>query len=315
VNGKKIDIILVTGFLGAGKTTLLTRLISSFKDEHIGLLINDFGKTPVDGSLIKDSFKTMDEGTIYEIGNGSIFCACLTSSFIYGLKYFMEKSPDVLFIETSGMSDPSSMARLLTEHGLLSAYRIRHVLCVADCTNMLKLRKNLAFIDRQIGSANTVLLNKTDLVSDAQKAELRETVHGVNADAEIHFTEYCAFDFSALQYREFVQGGTAESCNTPGNAPKRFLIPQHDFTLADMSTFLRELAPLVLRLKGYYRIEGAEYYLGNNGLEIEISKREAGTKYENGITLIYESDRHDKIMALWNAFKPKARMSFTALSG
>jgi len=180
---------------------------------------------------------------------------------------------------------------------------------------MLKLRKNLAFIDRQIGSANTVLLNKTDLVSDAQKAELRETVHGVNADAEIHFTEYCAFDFSALQYREFVQGGTAESCNTPGNAPKRFLIPQHDFTLADMSTFLRELAPLVLRLKGYYRIEGAEYYLGNNGLEIEISKREAGTKYENGITLIYESDRHDKIMALWNAFKPKARMSFTALSG
>ncbi len=252
----------MTGFLGAGKTTLLTRLISSFKDEHIGLLINDFGKTPVDGSLIKDSFKTMDEGTIYEIGNGSIFCACLTSSFIYGLKYFMEKSPDVLFIETSGMSDPSSMARLLTEHGLLSAYRIRHVLCVADCTNMLKLRKNLAFIDRQIGSANTVLLNKTDLVSDAQKAELRETVHGVNADAEIHFTEYCAFDFSALQYREFVQGGTAESCNTPGNAPKRFLIPQHDFTLADMSTFLRELAPLVLRLKGYYRIEGAEYYLG-----------------------------------------------------
>lgn len=313
MNEKKIDIILVTGFLGAGKTTLLTRLISSFKDEHIGLLINDFGKTPVDGSLIKDTFKQMDEGTIYEIGNGSIFCACLTSSFVFGLKYFIEKAPDILFIETSGMSDPSSMARLLDEHQLLSAFRIRHVLCVADCTNMLKLRKNLAFIDRQLASANTVLLNKADLATEEKKKELREAVISVNANAEVHFTEYCDFDYRGLQFHDFVQGVAAKSCNTPESAPKRFMIPQLDVTFEDMGVFLERLAPLVLRLKGYYRIGGKEYFIGNNGSEIEIGERPSGSKYENGITLVYESSRHDEIMALWNAFKPKARMSFTAL--
>ncbi len=310
---KKIDIILITGFLGAGKTTLLTRLISSFKDSHIGLLINDFGKTPVDGSLIKDTFKELDKSTIYEIGNGSIFCACLTSSFVFGLKYFIEKAPDILFIETSGMSDPGSMARLLTEHGLLSAFRIRNVLCVADCTNMLKLRKNLTFIDRQIISANTVLLNKADLIPEEKKVELRETVLAINPAAEIHFTQFCNFDFHGLQYRKFVLDSTAESCNTAENAPKRFTIEPHDFTFADMQIFLQEITPLVLRLKGYYLLEGKEYFLGNNNGEIETSEREALSQYANGITLIYESSQHEKIMTLWNIFKSKARVRFTTV--
>ena len=116
----KIPAVLITGFLGSGKTTLLNRIISGTDRGRIGLLVNDFGRIAVDGSLILAKHPELAgrDGGVYEIANGSIFCSCLTSSFLAGLRHFAGLRPDRLYIETSGISDPSSMGKLLAESGL-----------------------------------------------------------------------------------------------------------------------------------------------------------------------------------------------------
>ncbi len=300
---KKIDIVIITGFLGAGKTTLLNKLVSSYSAQNIGLLVNDFGQVPVDGSLIQDSSTDLDNNRIYEIGNGSIFCSCLTSSFVFGLKYFIEKAPDVLFIETSGMSDPSSMARLLREYKLWDAYNIKHVLCVVDSTNVLKLRKNMTFVDRQIISANTVLLNKSDLIADDLKEEFETEINSINSDAIVKFTSFCDFDYHSLKEKPFRLEGDAQSCNTKTNAPKTMFLPQYDVPETSFLTLIGQLAETTLRIKGYYSFNKKEYYISNNNGLIEASLCDNGKSHEQGLTLIYEGKYHDKIYDQWLNFK------------
>jgi len=300
---RKIDIIIITGFLGAGKTTLLNKLIRTYSDKEIGLLVNDFGKVPVDGSLIRESYEELHGSKVYEIGNGSIFCSCLTSSFIFGLRFFLKKKPEILFIETSGMSDPGSMAKILNDYDLFHNFRIKHVLAVQDSTNMLKLRKNLVFIDKQIMASNTILLNKADLVDDEQKLELGNTVKSINPRAEIHFTYFGDFDYSRLNYAEFFLDRESESCNTAENAPRTMFLNQNEYPMEDFLSILDNIVNKVLRLKGFFRFGENTYYLSNNNgvLQKDIVRNKINC--DLGITLIYEGRFHDQIREIWNDFK------------
>ena len=300
---KKIDIVIITGFLGAGKTTLLNMLVASYSNKNIGLLVNDFGKVPIDGSFIKSSSQDFSSNKIYEIGNGSIFCSCLTADFVLGLQYFIKESPDVLFIETSGMSDPSSMAKLLGEYKLWDAYQIKHVLCVADCTNVLKLRKHLTFVDRQLESSNTVLLNKSDLVSADDKKEIKQILQGVNLDAELAFTNFCDYDFENLQYREFLLDGNATSCNTKSSRPMDMNLPQMDFKKEAFIGFLKSILPLCLRIKGYYILDSEYLYLSNNNGDIEIKVLTEAQYKNTGITIILEGTYLEEVETAWGTFK------------
>lgn len=300
---KKIDIILITGFLGAGKTTLLNKLVTSYSGQNIGLLVNDFGQIPVDSCLIQDSSTDLHNNSIYEISNGSIFCSCLTSSFVMGLNYFIQKAPDILFIETSGMSDPSSMARLLGEYKLLEAYKINHVLTVVDAANVLKIRSNMTFIDRQIDSANTILVNKSDLVSDVFKEKLKSVISGINDSAEVIFTSYCDFNYKTLVEKSFRPEGNAQSCNTKASAPKTMLLPQHDVGETSFLTLIGSLVEMTLRIKGYYSFNNREFYISNNNGLIEAVPSEKGNNHNKGITLIYEGKYHEEINSKWQDFK------------
>ena len=67
-----IQIVLLSGFLGAGKTTLMQRLLDTYKDNKIGVIINEFGEINIDAKLVE-----RDGIDIAELSNGSIFCACI----------------------------------------------------------------------------------------------------------------------------------------------------------------------------------------------------------------------------------------------
>ncbi len=48
-----------------------------------------------------------------ELTNGSIFCACIKESFLTGLIEMSSIDIDYLFIEASGLADPSNMTQIL----------------------------------------------------------------------------------------------------------------------------------------------------------------------------------------------------------
>ena len=74
------DLILLTGFLGSGKTTLMRRLLMSYSDQKIGVIVNEFGRVNIDAKLVREEGVEMAE-----LSNGSIFCACLKDNFVNSL--------------------------------------------------------------------------------------------------------------------------------------------------------------------------------------------------------------------------------------
>ena len=75
-------LVLLTGFLGAGKTTFLNHVLQEFSQEKIGLIVNEFSGTGVDGALIRHD---IPGASMIELNNGSIFCACIKDSFVDSL--------------------------------------------------------------------------------------------------------------------------------------------------------------------------------------------------------------------------------------
>lgn len=54
LKGTSMELYLITGFLGAGKTIFLREFVRQFAGKRLRLIINEFGKTGVDGTLIQD---------------------------------------------------------------------------------------------------------------------------------------------------------------------------------------------------------------------------------------------------------------------
>jgi G3E family GTPase len=105
---KVTEIILLTGFLGAGKTTFMRSLLDTYQDKKIGVIVNEFGERNIDGETLEKEGILMEE-----LSNGSIFCACIKDNFLSSLIYLSKKDLEYVFIEASGLSDPSSIGQIL----------------------------------------------------------------------------------------------------------------------------------------------------------------------------------------------------------
>ena len=156
-----IQIVLLSGFLGAGKTTLMQRLLDTYKDHKIGVIINEFGEINIDAKLV-----SRDGIDITELSNGSIFCACIKDKFVDGLIAMSKTDIEYLFIEASGLADPSNMGDIIsgikkeTDDNLL----IKGSICIADGVSFLELVEVLPALERQVKHANAVVVNKMDLI-------------------------------------------------------------------------------------------------------------------------------------------------------
>ena len=100
----RTKLYLLTGFLGAGKTTFLTNVLEELKGKRVAVIMNEFGKVGIDGTIIQK------EGMeLVEINRGSIFCSCLQLSFVSALVEMADRNMEYVFVESSGLADPSNI--------------------------------------------------------------------------------------------------------------------------------------------------------------------------------------------------------------
>ncbi len=132
---KPIKLYVLTGFLGAGKTTLLLHLLEHFADKKIGVIQNEFGRLGVDGPRLRQ-----DGIEMVEINRGSIFCSCLKLSFVQALAELGKRDLDFLFVESSGLSDPSNIREILSAVAELGVNSLKFcgVICLIDAVNFLR---------------------------------------------------------------------------------------------------------------------------------------------------------------------------------
>lgn len=130
--GGKTRLYVLTGFLGSGKTTLLLRLLTALEGRRVGVIQNEFGKLGIDGQILQRGDVEM-----VEINRGSIFCSCLKLSFVQALADMAKQNLDYLFVESSGLGDPSNYQEILDAAKELGGdqYDFQGAICLIDAVN------------------------------------------------------------------------------------------------------------------------------------------------------------------------------------
>lgn len=194
--GEPIPFHLVTGFLGSGKTTFLKTFLAQFGDKkRVALIQNEFAETGIDGRELQDGGWRFD---LLEINKGSVFCVCLFSDFRLQLQTFVEEhQPDVVLLEATGLADPIAISELLMDEKLQKLVYLSKVWTVIDAQNYEKVKKMPA-VKNQIVIADNIIANKTDLISESEKQDLKMEIFKANPLANIILTTYCKLDVDDL---------------------------------------------------------------------------------------------------------------------
>ncbi|CAL9414762.1 GTP-binding protein [Streptomyces sp. Tu 3180] len=165
-SGRQIPVVVLAGFLGAGKTTVLNHLLHHSGGSRIGAVVNDFGAIEIDAMAVAGA---LGDSTV-SLGNGCLCCAVDGSELDVYLERLARPSAgiDVIVIEASGLAEPQELVRMVlaSEHpGVVYGGLVE----VVDAAEFDDTRARHPEIDRHLGLADLVVVNKTDRVTDASR--------------------------------------------------------------------------------------------------------------------------------------------------
>ena len=189
----KIDII--SGFLGAGKTTLIKKLLKeAFAGEKVVLIENEFGEIGVDGGFLKEAgieIKEMNSGCI---------CCSLVGDFGTSLKEVLETyHPERIIIEPSGVGKLSDVAAAVENVKFEEEVKVNSAVAVVDATKCKMYIKNFGeFFVNQIQHAGTVILSRTQKLSEEKLKKAVELIREQNQTATIITTEWDQLEGSTI---------------------------------------------------------------------------------------------------------------------
>jgi len=174
-----IQSFIITGFLGVGKTTMLTNTVKEhFSDKKVAIVVNEFGDIGIDGNILSNVYSE-----VLEISEGCICCQ-LAEEFESGVLEIINKyNPEIIFVETSGASEPFPIFLSLQNLGV----SVEGVICVVDSKNLDSYKDN-STAKYQIGGSNIIVLNKTDLVSDDELEAVKKDVIQIKDEYNIKNT-------------------------------------------------------------------------------------------------------------------------------
>ena len=181
----RVDII--SGFLGAGKTTLIRKLLQeALQGQQVVLIENEFGEIGIDGGFLKDAGIN-----ITEMNSGCICCS-LVGDFGTALEDVVKQfNPDRIIIEPSGVGKLSDVAKAVLRVADEAGLTINSMVTVADANKCRMYMKNFGeFYNNQIESAGTIVLSRTQNVSDEKLAECVALIREHNKDAAIITTSW-----------------------------------------------------------------------------------------------------------------------------
>src|SRR6202021_1578589 len=99
---------------------------------------------------------------------------------------------DAIIVETTGLADPAPVAQtFFVDEDVQKNARLDAVVTVADAKWLSDRLKDAPEAKNQIAFADVIVLNKTDLVSKPELAEVEARIRAINPYAKLHRTERC----------------------------------------------------------------------------------------------------------------------------
>ncbi|WP_410766188.1 CobW family GTP-binding protein [Haloferax sp. DFSO60] len=211
-----IPVTILGGSLGAGKTTLLNHLLTNADGRDIAVLVNDMGEVNVDAELVAAESDLAVGGGVTELSNGCICCELQDDLETAVVRLAQERSFDHLVVEASGVSEPGPVARLFVTSRAAARYDIAGLVTVVDSRLFAdtfaggdpdqtiaedsdgEVRPLSDLLVEQVESADLVVLNKRDLVSDEELAGVRDVVSALRPEADIVETAHSNVDIDTL---------------------------------------------------------------------------------------------------------------------
>ena len=193
-----IPVTVLTGYLGAGKTTLLNRILTEQHGKKYAVIVNEFGQIGIDNDLVVDA----DE-EVFEMNNGCICCTVRGDliRIITGLMKRKDKF-DAILVETTGLADPAPVAQtFFVDDEVRARAKLDAVVTVVDAKHLALRLADSPEAREQIAFADVILLNKTDLVTADELAEVERRIRGINPYAKLHKTERCRIDLDKVLAR------------------------------------------------------------------------------------------------------------------
>ncbi|EKV01973.1 putative GTPase, G3E family [Leptolyngbya sp. PCC 7375] len=177
-----LPVTIITGFLGSGKTTLLNHILTNQDGLKTAVLVNEFGEVGIDNDLLI----TTDDDTMVELSNGCI-CCTINNDLLEAVYKVLERKDkiDYLVVETTGLADPLPVALTFLGTELRDLTRLDSIVTLVDAENYSIDLFNSQAAHNQIAYGDIILLNKTDLVDEADLDLLEVKVRDIKEGARI----------------------------------------------------------------------------------------------------------------------------------
>ena len=192
----RIPATIITGFLGAGKTTLVRHLLQNAGGRRIAVIVNEFGSLGIDGGVLAGcGIEGCDEDQIVELSNGCL-CCTVADEFLPAMEALLDRPnpPEHIVIETSGLALPKPLLKAFSWPAIRARVTVDGVIAVVDgpavaagrfADDPEEVARQMAedpsvehdnplaeVFEDQLGAADLVLLNKTDLLAESDIAGL-----------------------------------------------------------------------------------------------------------------------------------------------